>query len=271
MSELVKSLDVAIGRYYKSEGNTTYFDEYGNGKFFNFCQVNEFDNNSIKDEMQSSPNECMLVEFDDNMPGAVTQIDRYNVIKRCYNACINIQPQNNEEKNDSEPDEDDDFEPECLINPSNDRRMKISISPDRNINIIHCIGSILMIHSNLKNNQIPEQLVGTATVIAVKNAQCYLLTCAHNIRSILRYCKHCDLKTLMRKCKQCREKTQKVKPVKLVEPGTIRFQRRDRSTGKVISYYNINKINVPYQYKVFSRACQGYDIAVLKFECTDEN
>eukprot|EP01084_Bolivina_argentea_P078039 141602_1 len=197
MSELVKSLDVAIGRYYKSEGNTTYFDEYGNGKFFNFCQVNEFDNNSIKDEMQSSPNECMLVEFDDNMPGAVTQIDRYNVIKRCYNACINIQPQNNEEKNDCETDEDDDdFEQECLINPADDRREPISISPDRHMNIIDCIGRLVMIHSNFKNNKIPEQLVGTATVIAVQNAQCYLLTCAHNVQNKIRHCKNCNLETL---------------------------------------------------------------------------
>eukprot|EP01084_Bolivina_argentea_P204430 349122_1 len=285
MSELIKSLDVAIGRYYKSKGNNEYFDKDGNGKFYNFCQANGFDHNSIKDEIESTPDECMLVEFDDNMPGAVTQIDRYNAIKRCYNECINFQSQNDDEKTvaralqisemktdtDSETDEDDEFVQECLINPSNDRRTPISCSPDLDINIIDCIGSLIMIHSNLKNNKIPEKLVGTATVIAVKGAECYLLTCAHNVRTILRHCKNCNLDTLMMKCKQCGGKTKKVKPVKLLEPGEIRFERRDHTTGKLIRYYKINKINIPYQYKIFSRACQGYDICVLRFECTNKN
>eukprot|EP01084_Bolivina_argentea_P009884 18448_1 len=179
MSELIKALDAAIGRYYKSKGDNAYFDKHGNGKFFSFCQVNGFDNSCVKDEIESAANECMLIEFDENIPGATTQTERYNVIKRCYNACMNIQSQTDEIKIDYETDEDDDeYEAECVINPANDRRIKISISNDRHINIIQCIGSLLMIYSNLKNNNIPEETVGTATVIAVENDQFYLLTCA---------------------------------------------------------------------------------------------
>ncbi len=51
---------VILFRYYKSKGDNTYFDKHGNGKFLNFCQVNGFDNNSIKDEMESAADECKL-------------------------------------------------------------------------------------------------------------------------------------------------------------------------------------------------------------------
>ncbi len=75
----------------------------------------------------------------------------------------------------------------------------------------------------------------------------------------------------MSKCKQCGQKTKKVKPDKLLEPGEIRFERRDHTSGKLIRYYRINTINVPYQFNTFGRDCQGFDICVLRFECTNKN
>eukprot|EP01084_Bolivina_argentea_P113780 202717_1 len=172
--------------------------------------------------------------------------------------------------------DDDDFNQECLVDPTNDQREAISMSPWSHYGINHCIGTLKIIYKNPDPNR-QETVIhrGTATVIHINNNnQCYLLTAAHNAHGTIKTCNSCLKKTMEGTCSNCNVKTKNVKPHQLLEAYSIHFSRRvfnGNEMGQIIKCYEIDAINVHDLYSKYSFTRGGYDIAIMRFTCTDKD
>eukprot|EP01083_Nonionella_stella_P168008 566068_1 len=79
---IIERTCAAIGRYYGSLGKP--YDDL----FSTFCNENGIDDeDAFHEEMENEPNDCILVDFDDNFPFKKPPKDKaefkYNLIKRC--------------------------------------------------------------------------------------------------------------------------------------------------------------------------------------------
>eukprot|EP01084_Bolivina_argentea_P008166 15267_1 len=89
MSSLnLKQMDEALGRYYAQCNGSQYFDDSGIGKFFAFCEANDFDYAGVGDELQAGPDDCVILDFDEDFPFEIEPENRneliYKIIKKCY-------------------------------------------------------------------------------------------------------------------------------------------------------------------------------------------
>eukprot|EP01084_Bolivina_argentea_P292504 502867_1 len=62
MSTKVEQICAAIGRYYLS------LDKEYNGQFSSFCDENALDDDTLQEELQQTPEDCLLVDFDEEFP-----------------------------------------------------------------------------------------------------------------------------------------------------------------------------------------------------------
>eukprot|EP01084_Bolivina_argentea_P134011 236459_1 len=183
---------------------------------------------------------------------------------------------------------EDECVPEVLIHPHlKNRRHPIHEAPSSEAGIIKCIGSLL-VRFEEEITHAPEFQLGTGTVIKINDSnQCFILTAAHNVRAIVRQCSQCQKKTIRWRCdnKGCQQKkTNKLTPIKLIKPQSIHFQRRcivpkrtssdgrEYQFGEVEKSYEVTQCNLlQHLYKTFPSGIAGFDLAILVFDCTDEN
>ena len=63
-------------------------DDDGNGLFMEWCDVNGYNTDGIEDELEQDPEDCALIEFDDDFPTNKSGQNRineiFNIIKYCY-------------------------------------------------------------------------------------------------------------------------------------------------------------------------------------------
>eukprot|EP01083_Nonionella_stella_P261081 889411_1 len=83
-----KQIDAGLARYYQQKG-IQYIDKAnGIGKFIEWCNVNGYNTESVKEELKRQPFECTLVEFDQEFPTKKTKFDRtkeiFSIIKQCF-------------------------------------------------------------------------------------------------------------------------------------------------------------------------------------------
>eukprot|EP01084_Bolivina_argentea_P255779 430341_1 len=78
MSAVIKDIDDGIGSYYKQCGRSDYYED-GMGKFMAFCLTNGLYDHDIEQEFNSDPNDCILVDFDENFPLQQCQNDSHDV------------------------------------------------------------------------------------------------------------------------------------------------------------------------------------------------
>eukprot|EP01084_Bolivina_argentea_P169561 293930_1 len=81
----IKKIDKGLARYYKIHGRNDYF-KTGKGKFEEFSEDNNIDDEFIIQELGASAKECMLLGFDDNFPG-VKEYDFqaiFDIVMKCY-------------------------------------------------------------------------------------------------------------------------------------------------------------------------------------------
>ncbi|MEM7361971.1 MAG: hypothetical protein AAF335_03085 [Bacteroidota bacterium] len=64
---IIDQIDQHVNTYYTSL-NIPYLDADGNGKFKNFCIGNDIDDETVVEELKESPDDCMLVDFDEDFP-----------------------------------------------------------------------------------------------------------------------------------------------------------------------------------------------------------
>eukprot|EP01084_Bolivina_argentea_P150830 263351_1 len=88
-SDIIMKMDNALSREYKLFNRNDYFNSDGKGKLIAFLEDNDMDTDTVLDELGQNPNDCSLIELDDNFPLQDDQKhDRdeaiYNIIKKCY-------------------------------------------------------------------------------------------------------------------------------------------------------------------------------------------
>eukprot|EP01084_Bolivina_argentea_P082987 150248_1 len=84
----IQKIDAGLASYYKTHGRDDYFNDDNIGKFEASCEENGFGEEDIADELETSAEECMLLDFDDNFPG-VKEGDLeaiFAIIKQCHSA-----------------------------------------------------------------------------------------------------------------------------------------------------------------------------------------
>eukprot|EP01084_Bolivina_argentea_P276619 472025_1 len=193
-----------------------------------------------------------------------------------------------DEKSQYDADDNDCIE-ETLIHSATDRRKAIWESPNKDDNIIKCIGSLEMEYT--KNLYQPEKSIGTGTVIHIdRNDICYILTAAHNFYQALRKCLNCNKQTIKSRCSHCncRQKTQEIKPLQLTKADTIIFKRRcivkekiDPVTGNKYTFGDPISQPIPINpnncycreifYRLYKHPKAGYDIGIMTFKCPAED
>ena len=89
--KLVNQMDSCMERYYNQLNKQYKNNETGLGKLKEFCQVNEFRDDTVKEEMEVTDyDDCYLVDFDEDFPFADNhKPDNRNeqifeILKRCY-------------------------------------------------------------------------------------------------------------------------------------------------------------------------------------------
>eukprot|EP01084_Bolivina_argentea_P194716 334145_1 len=172
--------------------------------------------------------------------------------------------------------DDEDFNQECLIDPTNDQREAISMSPWSHYGINDCIGTLKIIYKNADPNR-QETVIsrGTATVIHINdNNECYLLTAAHNCHGTLKKCNNCLKKTMEDICSNCNVKTKFETPHQLIEAYSIHFARRvfkGNEMGQIIKSYEVDAVYVHDLYSKYPFTRGGYDVAIIQFICNDKD
>eukprot|EP01084_Bolivina_argentea_P082990 150257_1 len=89
----IKKIDAGLASYYKTHGRDDYFNDDNIGKFEASCEENGFGEEDIADELETSAEECMLLDFDDNFPGVKNNNLEaiFAVIKKCHSGGRNLQ------------------------------------------------------------------------------------------------------------------------------------------------------------------------------------
>ena len=67
---IFEMMDNELAKYYKYLNNDEYYDDYHIGKFINYINENEHDEEDIDDQLGDDilPEDCAYCEFDDNIP-----------------------------------------------------------------------------------------------------------------------------------------------------------------------------------------------------------
>eukprot|EP01084_Bolivina_argentea_P170058 294696_1 len=88
VNPLIKQIDAALERYYKLQ-ETEYKNEDGIGLFEAYCNDNGLDDDgTIEEELdQADPDECLLIDFDENIPGVANDDKKAQKVFRILRNC----------------------------------------------------------------------------------------------------------------------------------------------------------------------------------------
>ena len=75
----IQQIESNLEMYYR-QANKSYLDELGLGKFLYFCNKEGYDTESVLDELDNEPNDCALVDFDEDFPSLKTGQEKRNEI-----------------------------------------------------------------------------------------------------------------------------------------------------------------------------------------------
>eukprot|EP01084_Bolivina_argentea_P051933 95450_1 len=211
--------------------------------------------------------------------------------KKLKRAILTLIRQNNnnqpEQEDKKEYDSDDDCCEEAFIDPSDQtRRQPIWETSNANDAFITCIGSLRIEYTDKNKLTNTEIRLGSATIIDVDdNANCFVLTAAHNAFQFLRYCASCNIKTTKVRCGNCYRRCPKTTPRELIKATKISFTRRcivkkitDPTSGEETKFgdpletYDIEECMIREElYEKHSTGKQGYDICIMRFKCKDSD
>eukprot|EP01084_Bolivina_argentea_P173224 300033_1 len=83
MSTIIDDTCEALSRYYKSLGKP--YDKL----FSTYCEDNGLDEETIEEELKQQPEDCLLVDFDENCPFEKEPKDKvqaiFDIIRKCKN------------------------------------------------------------------------------------------------------------------------------------------------------------------------------------------
>eukprot|EP01084_Bolivina_argentea_P158839 276682_1 len=65
---IIVKINKALADYYVKVGNKSYFEGAEEGKFKAFCDDNGFEDKDILQELQQDPDDCVILEFDEEFP-----------------------------------------------------------------------------------------------------------------------------------------------------------------------------------------------------------
>ncbi|MEM7361922.1 MAG: hypothetical protein AAF335_02825 [Bacteroidota bacterium] len=116
---IITTIEHRLEAYYRSQG-VSYYDNNGKGKFGDFCENNGFDDDAVKDELESDFNDCLLVDFDKKFPGTEGQPDKVEYI---YNMIKGVKPQNKKKESSTKTIAPKQKEP--IYNPDENRAYSI--------------------------------------------------------------------------------------------------------------------------------------------------
>lgn len=74
---IISKMDKLLSLYYKSMGINDYLNNNNKGKFFLWCDIEEYQDDAITDDLAEGYENCEALEFDDNFPvnPSITNID----------------------------------------------------------------------------------------------------------------------------------------------------------------------------------------------------
>eukprot|EP01084_Bolivina_argentea_P078944 143268_1 len=64
----IQQIDTTIAQYYATKGINDYFNSEGHGKFLEFIEDNGIDEEFFNDEINVSPEDSILIDFDEDFP-----------------------------------------------------------------------------------------------------------------------------------------------------------------------------------------------------------
>eukprot|EP01084_Bolivina_argentea_P275904 470623_1 len=77
----IEQIDIALARYYKSLGQP--YDKL----FAGYCEDNGLEDDTLDEELEVDPSDCLLIDFDENFPFAKAPKDRgqaiFDMIRKC--------------------------------------------------------------------------------------------------------------------------------------------------------------------------------------------
>eukprot|EP01084_Bolivina_argentea_P103563 185486_1 len=174
-------------------------------------------------------------------------------------------------------DSDDDYH-ECILNPTNDRRIIICDSQNKSDGIIQCIVSIESDYIPDEKLKQTEKMHGTGTVIHMDDENnMYILTAAHNVVVAAKECQKCKTKTLKTYCvkSDCDSKNKTKKNGNLIKPTHIHISRRSygvkHSLGQTVQRYQVHDYKYPEIYSKYPTPRGGYDMSILIAKCHDSD
>eukprot|EP01084_Bolivina_argentea_P078943 143266_1 len=89
----IQQIDTTIAQYYATKGINDYFNSEGHGKFLEFIEDNGIDEEFFNDEINVSPEDSILIDFDEDFPfdktiKPTTEDEKleeiFRIIKYCY-------------------------------------------------------------------------------------------------------------------------------------------------------------------------------------------
>ena len=130
-SSLIQHIDRGLHSIYNQKG-LEYLNEYGIGKFAEYCNVNEYGDENIVDDLDpDAKDECMLIDFDPTFPFNGNQCDRnlciFNMLYDLYQRHLHqhdghpVDPRVPEPNEDRKSDDDDEESSENITPFTSDR------------------------------------------------------------------------------------------------------------------------------------------------------
>eukprot|EP01084_Bolivina_argentea_P047079 86729_1 len=168
--------------------------------------------------------------------------------------------------NDACDSEDEHDHQEVVVNGSDYRKEIHRFVSHRNLQIIKCIGQIETEYNYKIEHNYKQRGVGTGTVYSVtNNNDVFVLSCAHNIRHLIKYCTVCDTYNEHKTCVKCKKKCDSKK---IIKPTFIEFHRyvaTNNQFGDLEDSYECQEIYVPKAYEKHRFGEKGFDFAILMF------
>eukprot|EP01084_Bolivina_argentea_P001261 2327_1 len=183
-----------------------------------------------------------------------------------YDVDDNVNDEKKKYDNDEEDmDSEEDLQEVCVT--GGDKRREIYKTKHKSDIIVDCIGHLRVTYHHTIGGGCA---IGTGTIFHVDGTKCFILTCAHNIRTRVYHCTkdQCVGKMLQRKnCSRCGSNVVKKKELyKAVKVEFIRWGTTKATFGNHEDAYDcdMNGFLVDDdEYAKYPHIKSGYDIAIL--------
>eukprot|EP01084_Bolivina_argentea_P105597 189097_1 len=155
---------------------------------------------------------------------------------------------------------------EVVVNGNDFRKEVHRIVSHRDMQIMKCIGQIESGFDYKIEHEYKQMAVGTGTVYQVTNEKIvFILTCAHNVRHLIKHCTICDTYNEKTECSKCKNNCDQKK---IIKPTSVEFHRytsTDTNFGHLEDTYECREIYIPDAYEKHTFGEKGFDFAILMF------